>query len=240
MPFDDRETIRLYVLGRLPEQDRLPVATRVLEDKATSDLARQVENDLIGELARGELTAGDARRVQWLLDQSVQPGRLSFAAVAHAPERTFRGPLVVATFVAIAIVFLIAIISAFYLLTPARKKAVAQMMAASTPAPAAVFSLNVPGGAPPANAGPAMKVKLPAGTEQVRVSINLEPGFDSYAVELRTESGEVVQHRDGRPGAFDFTLPASALPPGRYDIVVNGRRKGGSDGPVNNRYFVLE
>jgi hypothetical protein len=60
----DELTIRRYLLGDLPEEDRLEVETLLLEDGAAFDQVASVEDELIDEYVRGGLSASERSNLE--------------------------------------------------------------------------------------------------------------------------------------------------------------------------------
>jgi hypothetical protein len=60
----DELTIRRYLLGDLPEEDRLEVETLLLEDGAAFDQVASVEEELIDEYVRGGLSASERSNLE--------------------------------------------------------------------------------------------------------------------------------------------------------------------------------
>jgi hypothetical protein len=84
-------------------------------------------------------------------------------------------------------------------------------------------------------------VKIPEDSGFVDVGLELEPGYTSYQVILKANSGEeTARAATAQAGRFVLRVPAAALKPGRYEIVVMGQRPGGSAEPLNYYYFAVD
>lgn len=227
----DIGTIRAYLLGRLTGPERETIATRILEDEEVFASARELEDDLIDALARGELDEPEAGEVRQFLVESSQADRLRFAAaLARAGRPTIRGPVFVRSFLAIAAVFILAMVGAFYYFKGDRAAMKAKLEAAEK-APV-VFAFSVPPGTVRGGGG-VTRVRIPSGTNLVRVKIDLEKGYQSYSAVLRAPGGrEVVRSTTG-----ELVMPAPLLPHGRYEIEVTGSKGGGAPPETLNFYY---
>ena len=64
MSVDNEKLISQYLLGELPEEQQVEIEDRAFSDKAYLATITTVENDLIDEYVRGELSAADRQRFE--------------------------------------------------------------------------------------------------------------------------------------------------------------------------------
>lgn len=231
----DTQTIRAYLLGRLTGPERQAIADRLFEDDDLFAAAREVEDDLIDALARGELPEAEAIEVRRFLDESSQMGRLKFAeAMAHANRKTVRGPVVVRTLVAIAAMLIVAMVGVFYYYQGQR--VAIQKQLAQAPGEPVVFAFFAPAGTARGAAGSINRIKIPPGVDLVKVSIDLESGYQSYSAVMFAPGGREVS----RTTTKEFSVPAPQLSRGRYEIEVKGARSGALPEPLGYCYFEIE
>jgi hypothetical protein len=74
----DRLTLRRVLLGEVSEDERRAFEERALGDEALFERLMEEEAELLGELARGELSAGEARRLEAVYGASAE-GRAKLA-----------------------------------------------------------------------------------------------------------------------------------------------------------------
>jgi hypothetical protein len=119
---------------------------------------------------------------------------------------------------------------------------------AETPAPKPVIAslILLPGIS--RGAGDKPRLVLPENARVVRLNVGIEPEepYKTYAVELRTISGRAVWNRENltaREGrgarAIGFTLPATAVHPGEYELRLKGVVEGGGTEDVGFYYFTV-
>src|SRR6185295_972701 len=64
MSVDNEKLISQYLLGELPEEQQVEIEDRAFSDKDYLATITTVENDLIDEYVRGELSAADQKRFE--------------------------------------------------------------------------------------------------------------------------------------------------------------------------------
>jgi hypothetical protein len=117
------------------------------------------------------------------------------------------------------------------------------------PAPAfASLLLTVGPGVRGAYTGPQATLRIPPGTERVRIDLRLkEHDYPSYHVSLQGAGGqEIFSRQNIRPAttrsgaAFTFTLPASTLSTGDYILTLKGTTAGGEVEDLSKSLFRVE
>jgi anti-sigma factor RsiW len=91
----ETQTIRSYLLGALPEDDKARLEAAYFDDPALADDIAAVEHDLLDEYVRQELSVEERRRFeQYYLASPLHRERTAVAAAlraasgAHAPDAT--------------------------------------------------------------------------------------------------------------------------------------------------------
>lgn len=114
-----------------------------------------------------------------------------------------------------------------------------------TPARPVIASLTLLPGLSRGDGGKS-SLNLAADARLVRLRIGIDPDepYKTFAVELRTATGRQVWTREnltartrGRARAVSLTLPASALKSGDYELRLSGRQEGGESEDVGFYYF---
>jgi hypothetical protein len=217
----DRTTIRRYLLGELTGPEREAVAARLREHGDASGEAREVEDDLVAALTRGELHAAEAEQVRRFVLESAQSDRFA-SALAQSQRKTIQGPVLVRALIGIVVTLLIVIMATFYVVRGNRFGNVP------------VYSFQVPPG------GQATRVHIPAGTDTALVTIDIQAGFPGYSISLRDAAGKEVRTLTAsQAGVFEIPVPAKALSPGPYHVEVSGVSEKGPQ-PVDHYYFAIE
>ena len=228
------QVIRRYLLGQLPEQERDTVATRIFDDDDTFALACEIETDLIDALARGELAGDEADAVRRFVDESGQSDRLRIAR-ALARRKTIRGPVFVGAFLAVAAALMLMMSVAFFHYRSERLARQQEIATREAKQPV-IFAFAVPAGVTRGAGGNVTRVSIPAGTEEVHIRVDLEPGYAAYDVILRGAGGvEVV-----RGTKAEVVVPAAALVRGRYEVEIRGTKPGQPSEALSYRYFAVE
>lgn len=232
------EQVRRYLLGELPENEREAIAGRIFEDDGWHSLAREVENDLIDDFARGSLSRDEEARVRKFLSDTGQHDRLTVArAIAARARKSYSGPKVVLVFVSLAAILIAVLVTAFYMV---RKPLILEQAKSKPVAPArapVVFAFQLP---PAVRGGTLPVIRIPSGTEFVEAVVELETGHDSYRLDLADQSGRGVAQGETRtPGSYRLRVPAAALNPGRYEIKVTASTGAGSPEPIAFHEFTI-
>src|SRR6185503_7146155 len=100
MSVDNEKLILRYLLGELPEDQQVEIEDRAFSDKDYLATITAVENDLIDEYVRGDLTAADQQRFESrFLASAERRKRVEFAKAlrtvvseARAPEKNMVQP----------------------------------------------------------------------------------------------------------------------------------------------------
>lgn len=217
--------LRDYLLGRMAENDAERLEERLLEDQELFLQLRAVEDDLLDDVARGQVDASFLN--------STRAKRLLFAR-ALARRGTNIVPIArrwwitaaAAAAAAIAIVFLAQVDDRRPRLSTPAGQSVTRGQAAAPVLHAVSITLGTS-----RSSGAANVITIPknATTLEFRVRINPADTFDRYAVELRTADGRIVAQSDqikavaeGGELVLPFAVPASSLNDGSYELAVHG------------------
>ena len=100
MSVDNEKLISQFLLGELPEERQIEIEDRAFSDKEYLATITAVENDLIDEYVRGDLSAADQQRFESrFLASAERRKRVEFAKAlrivvseAHAPEKNVVHP----------------------------------------------------------------------------------------------------------------------------------------------------
>jgi hypothetical protein len=71
-------------------------------------------------------------------------------------------------------------------------------------------------------------ISAPGGTAAVILRIPAETGFAGYTASLKRSGRAVWSEAMPAASVLQFVVPAAMLRPGRYEIVVQGKRPGGT------------
>jgi hypothetical protein len=225
-------TVRDYLLGRLPENEREVLESAALQNEETYETIRAVETDLFDDYALNRLPAEDQRA--FLERYGDRTDRISVAralsrrtggVVAFRARRWMEWSAAAAIVIAVGSV-LVRDMTQSGPATPIVRTPHPKIVIAAPVTPV-VPPLLVPitlGGS--RSAGTATIVTIPKDAETVRfrVRLNAEDRFDRYAMELlpawrvdglqaTSENGELVVLAD---------VPANALKDGKYELAVHG------------------
>ena len=116
----------------------------------------------------------------------------------------------------------------------------------TTPAPRSIFaSLTLlPGISRGGGDKPTLSIAPDARLVRLQIGIDPEEQYKTFAVDLRSVAGRQVWTRENlsartRRGAraIGFTLPATVLKPGEYELKLTGRTEGGATEDVGFYYF---
>jgi hypothetical protein len=223
----EQEQLRLYLLGKLSEAERLEFEERLFADDDLEERLQEAEYDLLDDYARGSLPAGEHEAVQRRYPQQRLRVATTLSAVARSPRVRSRKawPLVAA-----AAVFLCALPAVHFYREASQLREELRAVAAVPPqpqAPIATLALRTQttrGSAPPL-------FTIPRGTSLIRIELNAEPGFEFYT--LRIESAErglvATQGVPASAGVVRGYVSSDLLTPGDYDVVLSGTRAGQSE-----------
>ena len=237
---EERRLMTAYLLGTLPEQERAQIGERALTDSAFFDRLREVEDDLVDELARGELNAQSAARIERFLAETNQLDRLDIARALHAvggeaksPGSTWRTLGLLA-----ASLVLVAGAAWFTLRQTGTRPAPAAIAR-----PDAVLSVFLPAGVLRGQQR-VERVTIPRGTSVVRIGLEASPAPEMmfWRVELRTPGGNAplyAQSAAFRAGPVELIVPARLLTAGRYEAGLSTSRDGTSWETAGYYYFTV-
>jgi hypothetical protein len=221
-----------YLLHTLPESERDDFEDRWLEDATLYQQLRDAEADLLDAYANGTLSPEDRERVsKYLLDSPLQHRKLMFArSLRNAFPKSAR-PSTAWRWIAaaVAIVLLAGATSWLAWQNAALRRELASV-ATAPPASlrnvyVAELKLDTTRGVAPSIA----EVRLPAGTQILRLDLELAPGDEnevlsaSVSRDARAVWNQQPVHAERRSFGFvaSVWLPATALPPGEYEIKLS-------------------
>jgi len=93
MSVDNEKLISQYLLGELPEEQQVEIEDRAFSDKAYLATITTVENDLIDEYVRGELSAADRQRFESrFLASAERRKRVEFAKALRSAFSESKAP----------------------------------------------------------------------------------------------------------------------------------------------------
>src|SRR5215217_9468494 len=93
MSVDNEKLISRYLLGELPEEQQVQIEDRAFSDKDYLATITTVENDLIDEYVRGELSAADRQRFESrFLASAERRKRVEFAKALRSVASAVPGP----------------------------------------------------------------------------------------------------------------------------------------------------
>ena len=229
--------LRAYLLGRLPEAEAEHLEERFLEDDDLFATLRGVEDDLVDEFARGQLSDADARAFAGRTEG--QDGRVLFSrALSKKARKTAPRARPLWIPFAIAATLVLALGLPPFLTRPAQAP-VTEPAPTSAAAPADVALTVLIATTRSASSGG--EVLLPENTARLRLSVTLDPEdrFDQYRLELRSPAGIVVYRADDLRKAAEggmlmlkADIPASVLIAGAHELEVTGLRPGAAAEPL--------
>ncbi|MDX6694576.1 MAG: hypothetical protein QOF02_2179 [Blastocatellia bacterium] len=253
------ERIIAYFLEELPEEELEQFEDECFAQESWSEQINLVEEDLIDDYLRYELTPERHERFkQKYLTTAARRERVGMAAalLRHVDE-TQAKPLPVSPpeptwtervrafwsrqawqLQAATALVLVALMVGVFLYWPA-------FMPARPPQTFATLNLNISAASRGANA-PVSKVTLPPGTGGLKISLTLpEPSATAarYRVELMNERGEIntveISGQDAQ--SVSVVIPAAQLPQGRYALKLYTTANGGAEQRINGSYlFAVE
>lgn len=232
----DDDTIRRYLLGDLPQEDREVVGERILADAVFYERVCDAENDLIDDAARGALKPVEQEKLRSYLAETRQLDRLQFAEALS--RRGNRGRRTWSIGLATAAAALIAIYTGTMLLHRGPEKATPNPMA---PATTAIATFYLPAGAV-RGSGSMRTISLPANTAAVELQLETEnlSSHGEVEIDLRTRSGARVL-LESQPGkSFRLIVPATSLSPGFYELALSVRNAAGNKELLNYYYFQVK
>jgi len=225
--------LRDYLLGRLPETQAERLEEQLIDNEEVFLTLRTLEDDLFDEFARGEMDSTE--RYAFLQRYGGQNKRISFAralaqkradVVAFPPRPRWIG-------LAAAAALLVAV--GTVLLVEDRRPRLSSRTVAIPAGQAGApvlhsVTVTLTLGTSRSAAGSQI-VQIPAGasTLQLRVRLNPDDRFDRYRAGLVSSTGATVwlgddlhATREGGELILPFTVPASSLGDGSYELAVRG------------------
>ncbi len=212
----DTTRLRAYLLGRLPEAERLEIESRVFEDDDFDSRMQEAQTDLLDDWARGRLSSADAEAVQrrfapqerslaMLLARRAQP-------IAAPPKRSVR------VWLAVAALLCVAIATAHLMrrpAEPAREQPVAQV----PPEPnLQILALNKP-----STRGASVPLfRLSPRAATIRITAPATGGLARYELALESSAAPIRQAVVPSSGIISLDLPAARVPVGNCDLLVFG------------------
>jgi hypothetical protein len=255
----DAELVR-FLLHELPEGERSAIQESLFTDPMLLERVRDVENDLIDALVRGELSEVDAAKVREFVTASGQQDRLRFAAaLAHAcgeasgytaaaaadrPAVRVHWFSPAATLAFACALLSVGTVALWMQNQRLRAPAVTDSRSAAT-SPGGVYAFAVQAGAVRGGEEP-LHVKLPPGTSVAQIDLPLEAGADytDLPVALRTAAGDAVWSQSGKlaRGAdrVSMLVPAHVLGAGAYEAPLSGGSGAGGLKIVDYYYFRVD
>jgi hypothetical protein len=229
----NRDDLIAYLLHKLPESEREAFEDRWVEDPALYQQVQDAEAELLDAYARDALSREDRDRVaKYLLDSAVQRRKLLFARklidAFPAPARPSIAWRSIAS--AAAIVLLAGAASWLAWQNATMRRASASAVNAPPPSPVAeVYVAEVRPGTTRAAASAIAQVRLPAGSQILRLDLELAPGDEAQALSasVSRDSRAVWSEEPIRAErrSFGFVapvwVPAAALASGEYEIKLS-------------------
>jgi hypothetical protein len=239
----DDALLRRYLLGEATEDEESRVERHLLTAAAGLENLEMAEDDLIEACARGDLPEAERKRVlAGLAASSAGRARLALARDlayvadgepgtlvnlrAPAPRRPWSGWRLQVAALAAALVLAVATGGVWRAMHPGRSAlspAVFELSMAAERGSARMPELKVPSGSP--------RVEL-------RLALDEHETYRAYRAVLRDAAGRAVASARGlalqrTPTGPEIVLdlPAADLPPGRYEVAVQGER---ARGPIED------
>ena len=240
-----RDHFVAYLLHQLPDEERNALAERCVTDPDLHAEVQMVEAELLDAYARGLASPEQRSRIEaFLLGSPAQRRKLAFARALNAVmpaamPATNAGGRAFPWRLAAAAVLIVGLAGATAWL--ARENARLRSQAAAVPAmtppradgvpQSAVYAISLPIDAV-RGAGFERRAMLPAGTDVVRLDLELEPGeparsFSAVVSSLGADPGVVwtaepiLPERRGGADVASIWIPAKVLRPGRCEIKLS-------------------
>lgn len=239
---DDR-VIRSYLLGEMTEAERSEFQERIFSDDGLFDRVREVEQDLIDALARGEISGDEAGRVRAFLEESSQQHRLAFA---KALARHQRRPAAPRWHWAVPLAACLLLAPAAGVLGVRNHRLEMQLARRPSPAPAPVANASAvyvaqlaPGVVRGPSRPPAVPLASASGMVELRLGIRAPGAFERYRVAIQTAGQPVLLLLV--PGPLSAELPVAVargvLTHGDYEVALSGVGADGGIHPIEYYYF---
>jgi|SRR5579871_613800 len=222
----NRDELIRYLLHQMPEDDRAAFLDRWSDDPELHEQLRMAESELFDAYAGGDLGPEERRRVEeYLLVSESQRQKLAFAeALRTSLSRRPRRRIVWPWLSAAAAVIVLAGMSFWFESRPSRPEL--------RPSPGGLYAISVPTdelrGTPERH-----RLRLPNGTELVRLDFQFEPGEQAAAYSAAiTQAGQTVWTEGPVRGILrgpaylvPVWIPATALKAGTYEVRLTADGK---------------
>jgi hypothetical protein len=242
------QSVKEYLLGTLPAEGRQDIEQSLMTDHELYEYLEAAEDDLIDDYLSGTLSAAEKTNFEkhFLVTperhQSLRFARIlrRYSAESPAPEKIAK-PSFLAGFwsgermglrAAVAFAVILIIAGGVWIfrndITPPRTYATLQLN----------WSVTSTRGD-----GPALgTVKIPPGTDDLKITLTLPPGLNSaaqYRAKLNTSEGESKSFEVTSPTAqsLEVVIPTSQLPRGPYALNLYSVNPDGSEQRVSGSYF---
>jgi hypothetical protein len=222
---------RQYLLGRLPEDQRVQMGERIFSEEGFYEIVEAVEMDLRDSYARNELSGRDRDDFETHLlrtDRQRKASRVSSALARNAPKRrpkTTRSWMHLAL-VAAAAMAIPAVFYAAYLQQQLRLIQRAEIASRTQPASLqtpAVVSLFLPG-IVLRGQETIPQLRLPSSEALVKLEVEV-PAPGPFTVILANTSGAELLRQSGlraADGAVSVWFSAGSLPSGELEVRISG------------------
>lgn len=248
--------IRQWLLGLLPQQESYSLEELLITDAALYEELHIVEDELIDEYLGGTLTTNEreafesyfinsperqeqfriANALKVYIDDSKQdasdsPPLESSVAPAESRWTPFRKAIAV---VSMAAAVLLIVVLGWYLLL------------VGSPSPSNSLSVILTPAVQTRAGGPVQTVRVPLGTRYLHLQLKLARNdYQKYRVTVVNSDGNVVQANEnltpstdtGGP-AVQFYVSASQMPPGEYQLKLDGVADGKFESADGYRFVV--
>lgn len=250
----DDALLRRYLLGGATEDEETRIEQLLLREPSGLERLEIVESELLDAYARGALPEDERRRVlAGLLTSAEGRARLalarSLAYVANGepatlvslPGRAMKPPRRPSTRWRLQA----AALAASLVLALGAGLWVSQHRPAGPSLAPVPFELSL---ATQRGRTAEESIRVPAAAGRVELGLVLDPGwaYRSYRAELRDPAGDAVASADRlspvpRPAGPEIflTVPAASLPPGRYEVHIQGRRDRGPAEDLADKELVV-
>lgn len=226
----NREHMIAYLLHKLPEAERDAFEDRWMEDPALYEQLQDAEAELLDAYAAGTLSAEDRELVsKHLLGSPNQDRKLLFARKLHeAFPRPVRSTDWRGMAAAAAIVVLAGAVSWLGWENVTFRNRLAKT-SGPRPSAAKVYVAEIPANTSRSAASSLVEVRLPPGSEMLRVELQLEAGDEAQVFSASViKDGRVVWDEqpiraERRPFGFvaPVWVPAAALGVGEYQVKLS-------------------
>lgn len=217
----DRETLKRFLLGQLDDSTREDIREHMLRSPQVFEQLREIEDDLLDEYVRGELTGEARAQLERFVVESGQASRLDAARALGQQTRQRNGGLRVPAWAAAAALAIVTAGIGWLWLRP-------EPVVHRAALPSWQVSEETTRGA-----GSSQRFRAVAGPVEIGVRAALVAGAQEWSAEIRDAARRLVHGQSGtvtvaagtRATALKLVLPNGELPIGFYTIEV---RAGGT------------